>query len=232
MTERSRFFNSYGADVRQYSAADFAEVFKRFLANGVIRDVANELAVSAGAGVSVNVDTGEAMVKGYWYQNDASLNVALAAPDATNPRIDRIVVRLDLTAAVRLVTVEALTGVPAGSPSAPALTQNGTTWEESLAQVQVAAVTGALTITDERTKVSAGGEEWLYAESSTTPNGSAAQFAIGAGSGVASKKVRVYVNGLLRPSSDYTHTEGSSTIAFTAFTPLTDDKVWMEYVAV
>lgn len=64
MAERSRFFNSYAADVREYSSGDFAEVFKRFLANGVIRDVANELAVSAGAGVSVNVATGEGMVQG------------------------------------------------------------------------------------------------------------------------------------------------------------------------
>lgn len=151
MTERSRFFNSYGADTRAYNAAELAQVFSRFLRNGVIRDIGGNLAVSAGAGVSVSVADGEAIINGYWYENDAAKTVDLAAPDPANPRIDRIVLRLDLSSNVRLITAEAKTGVPAASPVAPALQQDGTIWEESLAQVRVPAGSGVpLQITDER----------------------------------------------------------------------------------
>ncbi len=242
MTERSRFFNSYGADVRQYSAADFAQVFARFLKNGVIKGAGNELAVTAGSGVQVLVDTGEGMVQGYWYQNDASKPINLAAADPTNPRVDLIVMRLDLQAAARTVTVVAKAGVPAGSPSAPALQQDSSIWEEALAQVRVAAVTGALTITDARTKVSAGGEEWVtgvdtegssLVRSSTVPNGVLTAFNVGAAAGgTAAKKVRVYVNCLRREQgTDFTFTEGEAHVDF-LWTPQTGDIVDIEYVAV
>jgi len=233
MAERSRFFNSYASDVREYSSGDMAEVFKRFLGNGVIRDVGNELAVSAGAGVSVNVATGEGMVQGYWYQNDAVKNIALASPDGTYDRIDRIMLRLDLSSPVRLITAEAKSGIPAANPTPPTLQQDGTIYEIGLAQVRVPAGSGTpLVITDERVKVTTKGEEWQHAQSSTTPNGSTTQFNIG--SGVASSKVLVFVNGLLRrPSTDYSFTPGNDYITFDqGWTPQTGDDVRMEYVAV
>jgi len=275
MAEYYRFFDGYSGDTRQYTSGNLAEVLHRLLRNGVIRDVGNMLAVTAGAGVSVNVDTGEYMTQGYWYRNDASKNVALATPDATYPRIDRIVVKLNLSSDGRTVTVVNKTGVPAASPAPPSLQQDGTIWEESLAQVLVPAGSGTpLTITDERgwaginpvpyldgvalsgkpsapgsgllrlypktdgkwyTEKSDGteatvGELWQHAQSSTTPNGSTTQFNIG--SGVASSKVAVYVNGLLRrPTTDYTFTSGNSYVTF-AWAPATGDDVRMDYVAV
>ncbi|MDA8189571.1 MAG: hypothetical protein M0T85_15640 [Dehalococcoidales bacterium] len=274
MTEFYRFFDASAGD-RVYTSANMTEVLHRLLGNGVIRTAANALAVTVGAGVSVNVDTGEYMENGYWYKSDASHNIALATPDATNPRIDLIVVRLDLSAGVRSITVTNKSGVPAPSPTAPALEQDTTIWEESLAQVQVSAGSGTpLVITDERgwaginpvpyldamlqsstpsapptgnarlypkadgkwyTETPAGteatvGELWQHAQSSTAPDGVATQFNIG--SGVASNKVRVFVNGLLRrPTTDYTFTSGNSYVTF-AWVPQTGDDVRMDYVAV
>lgn len=274
MAEYYRFFDAVSGD-RTYTSANLTEVLHRLLANGVISTAVNQLAVTAGAGVSVNVDTGEYMVNGYWYKNDASKNLALATPDATNPRIDLIVVRLDLTTANRFVIVTNKTGTPAPSPSAPVLQQDSTIWEEALAQVQVSAGSGTpLVITDERgwaginpvpyldavlqsstpsapptgnarlypkadgkwyTETPAGteatvGELWQHAQSSTAPDGVATQFNIG--SGVASNKVRVFVNGLLRrPTTDYTFTSGNSYVTF-AWVPQTGDDVRMDYVAV
>jgi len=74
------------------------------------------------------------------------------------------------------------------------------------------------------------GELWQHAQSSTTPDGSTTQFNIG--SGVASSKVRVFVNGLLRrPTTDYSFTAGNSYVTF-AWAPATGDDVRMDYVAV
>lgn len=230
MTEYYRFFDSYGADTRQYTSGDTSEVLKRVRPNGVIPGVLNELAVTAGAGVSVNVGTGEYWINGRWYRNDASKNIALATPDATYSRIDRIIVKLDLSSAIRTIIATNKTGIPAASPVPPTLQQDGTIWEESLAQVLVPAGSGTpLTITNERT-MSRQGELWQHAQSSTTPNGSTTQFNIG--SGVASSKVRVYVNGLLRrPTTDYTFTSGNSYVTF-VWAPATGDDVRMDYVAV
>lgn len=78
--------------------------------------------------------------------------------------------------------------------------------------------------------VSSLGETWQHAQSSTTPNGSRTQFNIG--SGVASSKVRVFVNGLLRrPTTDYSFTSGNSYVTF-AWAPASGDDVRMDYVAV
>ncbi len=147
MTETSKFWPnvSYGDD-------DFAEVLNRFFQNGVISGVANELIVTAPGGMAVAVNTGEAFCNGAWYQNDASKTLAIAASDPSNPRIDRVILRRDASGNTCALAI--LTGVPAGSPSAPALTQNSSTWEISLAQVAVGAGVVAIiagNLSDERT---------------------------------------------------------------------------------
>lgn len=115
----------------------------------------NALAVSqraAGANMSVDVATGWSFVKGELGIMSAAQNLAIAANASGNPRIDRIVVRNDFLN--KRMDLDVLTGTPAGSPVAPALTQNTTTmWEISLAQIAVAS--GAVSIvtaniTDER----------------------------------------------------------------------------------
>lgn len=155
MTEYSRFFGGPAGSEPEYDQNDFSEVLKRLLDNGVLEEVADELVVTETDPVSlaVQVAAGEAWINGFWYQNTAALTKSLDAADPSNPRIDRIVLRLDTVTNFQ-ITVEALTGTPAASPSPPALTQNSSTWEISLAQVYVDA--GATyvedsDITDERT---------------------------------------------------------------------------------
>lgn len=155
MSEYSRFFGGPAGSEPEYNQNDFSEVLKRLLDNGVLEEVANELVVTETDPVSlaVQVAAGEAWINGFWYQNTAALTKSLETADSTNPRIDRIVLRLDTVTNFQ-ITVEVLTGTPAASPSPPALTQNSSTWEISLAQVYVDA--GATyvedsDITDERT---------------------------------------------------------------------------------
>lgn len=76
------------------------------------------------------------------------------------------------------------------------------------------------------------GENWVVGvDSSTSPNGSQTVFSIG--SGMASKKVKVYVNGIRRrqgAGKDFTHNPGDSTVTF-LWAPVTGDLVTMDYVA-
>ena len=153
MTEKYRYFDSTESDQRQYTSADFSEVQQRFLTDGYIPNRLNELVVSSVELLKVQVDTGEAMIQGRWYQNDAAKELTLQTADSTYDRIDRIVLRLDLSTDQRKITAEVKTGVAESSPSAPSLQQDNTIYELSLAQIFVAAGAGSITdseITDER----------------------------------------------------------------------------------
>jgi hypothetical protein len=155
LAEYSRFFGGPEGSVPEYTQPQFAEVLEKIFTNGVFTDIDNELEVveTDPVALAVRVNTGEAWINGFWYQNTAYLTKSLAAADPDNDRIDRIVLRLDTVTNFK-ISVEVLTGTPAGSPTAPALTQTASTYEISLAQVLVEATVTSVAnakITDERT---------------------------------------------------------------------------------
>lgn len=123
--------------------------------DGVLLGVANELAVTASGAMSVSVNTGAGLVKGHLYRCTSSTVVSVSAADGSNPRIDRLVLRLTRIGQTQEGKIElaVIAGTPASSPTAAALTQTTATWEISLAQIRVnAGVTGIASdkITDER----------------------------------------------------------------------------------
>jgi hypothetical protein len=138
--------------------ADWAEMAKAMLGTGVIAGAniggspGQDLVVSTGAALSVNVGTGQGMVYGLWAQNDAAVNVVLSAADPSLPRIDTIILKKDASANPA-ISITKKTGTPAGSPVQPSLTQTSTVWEEPLCNVAVAAAATSLTggnLTDRR----------------------------------------------------------------------------------
>jgi hypothetical protein len=133
---------------------------REWLASGVITGRLNQLAVTAdGSVLGVTVASGRAWVDGFFYQNDAAKAIGLAAADATNPRIDRIVVRMDRTGTTNTITTIALTGTPAASPTPPALTQTDEVFDVLLADVTVPAAAGVIVagnVTDRRVLTDAG----------------------------------------------------------------------------
>ena len=143
--------------------AQWGEFAKALLGTGVIKgaliagSAGNDLAVTApGTGMTVNLGTGQAMVYGHWCQNDASAAQTITTADPTNPRIDRVVLKHDVTAKTVSVVVKA--GTPAPSPTAPGLTQTPSTWEMSLCQIAVGAGVTSISsgnVTDERVYASA-----------------------------------------------------------------------------
>lgn len=120
--------------------------------------VSTGLSVSAnGTSMAPAVAAGMALHKdGLPFILESASSVTLSAADATNPRIDRIVIRLTREGQTDQgkMVLTAITGTPAASPTAPAVTQTSATWDLPLAQVRVnAGVTtiAADKVTDERT---------------------------------------------------------------------------------
>ena len=145
MTQTS--FPFEGIDTTETQFSQWARNF-----NSGVDDVptGTGLQVTVGTGLAVNVAAGESMVRGHYYISDATESLALATADASNDRIDTIVLKLDPSANSIVLAVK--TGTPAGSPSAPTLVQTDAgIYEQPLANALVPATSGVpTTITDRR----------------------------------------------------------------------------------
>ena len=148
--EKSGFFNSSGGD-RVYSATDFAAYFGRLVSNGIFYAASTNLQVTPGSGMAVSVAAGSAWINGYSYENTDTLTINLATASGVNPRIDRVVVRF--SAVERRIYLAVLTGTPAETPTAPALTRSNDTYELGLADILVpkgSVTISAINLTDTR----------------------------------------------------------------------------------
>ena len=149
MAQKSGFFNSTPDDIREYQAGEFAEYFSRFLSDGLYTmDSRLGLKVKAGTGLNVEIESGYAYIKGYIYKSDDIITKSIDAADAVLNRIDRVVVRLDITN--RLIEVAIKKGANASSPNPPTLANTETVKELSLAQVIVNSGASSVSIIDER----------------------------------------------------------------------------------
>ncbi len=151
MAQNSGFFNAFlrgGVYDRTYNANDYCDNLATIIKNGVVYSKNDDLKVTAHAGMAISVGYGRAWINGHWFFNDTAytgLEIA-TAPSGNNARIDRVVLRLDTSTAVRSVSLAVLTGTAAASPVAPALTRTSTVHELALADIYVGA--GVLSITD------------------------------------------------------------------------------------
>lgn len=144
------FFNSVDGD-RVYDANQMSEYFQGLISDGVYEKVDNALVVKAGGEMSVNVDTGRAIIKGRWLKNDAVKNIEITAADALLNRWTAIVVRINFEN--RLIGIFAKDGTAAANPVKPSMLRDSTRWEICLAYVYVRAGATAITqanITDMR----------------------------------------------------------------------------------
>jgi hypothetical protein len=85
--------------------------------------------------MAVDIAAGSAWINGYSYENTSAIELALDTADGVYPRIDRIVVRLSMID--REIVLAVLTGTPAETLSAPALTRTSDIYELCLAEVAV-----------------------------------------------------------------------------------------------
>jgi len=172
MAESSFFFTSSGGD-RKYTSANFATFFYELTqrGEGVIKSIDNELQVTNPGTLSVDINTGTSVKRGYLYNNSTSLNKALDAVTSGSQRIDRIVTRVDLTA--RTMSIVIVKGTESASPSVPSI--DGTT-DVLLAKILINNTSGTpvYTVTDERVYrtaiASIGGMTAADALSGVTPS--------------------------------------------------------------
>lgn len=152
--EKSGFFNSSDGD-RIYDAADFAAYFGSLVSNGVFYAVATNLQVTPGVGLAVSVAAGSAWINGYRYENTDALNMPLTTANGSNPRIDRVVVRLSKVS--RSIQLAVVASTPAATPVAPALTRTSDVYELGIADVLIPAAATSIAannITDTRLNTS------------------------------------------------------------------------------
>jgi hypothetical protein len=116
----------------------------RNIGEGVKQGSGDELeAYGDSSGMNVKVGTGQALVRGHYYSNTAEVTLVVTTADATNPRIDNVVLELDPSA--NSIVLKVVAGTPGATPSAPAVTQtDGGIYQIKLAEIAVAA--GATTI--------------------------------------------------------------------------------------
>lgn len=153
--EKYGFFDAIvnnGTPDRVYCSDDVNNIFKGMLSDGVFRMYENALNVVVADGLSINIETGKALVKGHWYINTTVLNLIITTAHATLPRISSIVLRYSrLDRVVKIATVD---GIPSVAPLAPDLTQNNDIYELRLYDVYIEAGATGLSntnITDSRT---------------------------------------------------------------------------------
>ncbi len=159
MSVKYRFFNAKATTSggvttydREYDSNDLTDYLKRFFTDGVFMEPSNALQIlAASTGLAVDLQVGAALIKGCSIETDAAVRFTLGAAHATLPRIDRIVVRWNISDRKMEFALKA--GTAAATPQAPALTRTEYVHELSLARIYVSAGASTLTqsnITDER----------------------------------------------------------------------------------
>ena len=126
----------------------------RNIGEGIKPGTLNELEVYADStGMQVKAKSGQAMVRGHYYQSTAEEILTLTAADLTNPRIDTIVIELDPSA--NTIVLKVIAGTPAAVPTPTSLVQTDSgIYQLKLAQVSVPASATTIplaNVTDYRT---------------------------------------------------------------------------------
>lgn len=141
--EYSGFFNGD----QEYGQEEFNRYFDNIYESGVSvnEDNTMTLAVINEKG-EIKVSKGFAIVKGFYLYND-SFKTLTITPDTNYDRIDRVVVRLNISTSK--VSIEVKKGIAGSKPQVPTLQRDNLIYELSLAQLYIPR-SGSIAITDER----------------------------------------------------------------------------------
>ena len=109
----------------------------RNIGEGVKQNALNELEPFADStGMRVKVKSGQALIRGHYYQSSAEEVIAVTEADPSNPRIDILILELDPSA--NSITLKVTAGVPSPVPVAPTIVQtDGGVYQVKLAEILV-----------------------------------------------------------------------------------------------
>lgn len=149
MSYKSGFFDAQdlgeGNFDRVYNSADLAHYFSLFVGNGVFLNPTTSLQVSSQPtpNMSIKVALGSGWINGYFITVTSPETLTIPTAHGSLPRIDSILMRLDLgTRQIKLVVSP---GTAASSPQPNSLIRTGNYYDLELAQITVPA--GATSIT-------------------------------------------------------------------------------------
>lgn len=134
---------------RLFVARDFARYFGSFIGNGIFPTPTDNLKVKAAGFMGLSILPGQCFINGYYGYSDDPLALSVEAADGNNPRIDSVVLRLNLV--TRTIDVQIITGTPAVSPVAPSPERYGTGVSGNyydLVRAHIFVGTGVTVITD------------------------------------------------------------------------------------
>ncbi|MFJ3974895.1 tail fiber domain-containing protein [Streptomyces sp. NPDC090021] len=138
---------SYPFDAQVVTETQYSQMFREFQDSGIVASFGSSSGfyVTAGTGMSVNVSSGLAFLRGFMVQSTATEAVTIPAAN-TSVRVDRVVLRLDPSLNSIVLAVKQGT---AGSTTPPNLTQTDTgIFEIALASVTVGANATSITSGD------------------------------------------------------------------------------------
>jgi|WetSurMetagenome_2_1015567.scaffolds.fasta_scaffold11984_4 hypothetical protein len=160
MTVTSGFFDSVTGD-RLYNSEQMSRIFEGIVTSGIFQSIGGALVVSTSSGMTVSVAAGRAWFNYTWTLNDTALLLTLDASEIALNRIDRIILEVNKTTAVRANTIKVLKGTPASSPVAPTLSNTATLIQYSLADIYVAAGVTSITAPNITNKVGSVGTPFI-----------------------------------------------------------------------
>ena len=120
---------------RAISSAPLRKLTKNLFSDGVLPNPSTNMQVTATTGNTVKILSGFALCNGCQKLQEIDMELALPASDASLDRIDTVVLRLDDNDDVRACEFYVVSGTPASTPQAPALTRMGSIWELGLANI-------------------------------------------------------------------------------------------------
>jgi len=140
----TRVFPFAQGDGENVTEADWRDMVQKFLRPGVAKGEGTEFDAEPGTGLSVVIHPGHGWVVGHYLKSTQDETLTLETADANNPRIDRVVMFVDMIN--REGGLKVLTGDPDANPVPKTPTQNeNSMWEEPLWDIYVAAGATSLT---------------------------------------------------------------------------------------
>ena len=120
---------------RVYKAEDWAWYFATFIGNGIFPKPSDGLQVVAYNGMEIKVNVGYAFINGYAFRNPKIFSITLEMAERAQNRIDRVVVRWDLSQ--RDIYIAVIKGTASAKPVAAAVTRNTEIWELAIADIYI-----------------------------------------------------------------------------------------------
>ena len=143
----SGFYDAVSGD-RTYSADDMNKPYKRLVSNGVFAtpygEPSTDFQVAPYSGLYVTVAPGQGIFGDKWVENDAMLTITVPENNTILPRLDSVLIQVDLRQSGRVANIVYRTGTPATNPQAPAINETSGVVEYRVANVRVNASASAI----------------------------------------------------------------------------------------